>query len=72
MSLNHNSKKFIPSGCELVNVIVEMAGVLPLVDGNGRHGVEDAQRGLAGVEQIARRALRPSVPRDGNVSQPAQ
>jgi len=30
-SLSENSKIVIPSGCELVNVIGEMAGVLPLV-----------------------------------------
>jgi len=45
-SLSHNAKIVVPSGCELVNIIGEMAGVLPLAaDGNGRHRAEDGQRG---------------------------
>jgi regulator of protease activity HflC (stomatin/prohibitin superfamily) len=32
-ALSHNAKIVIPSGCELVNVIGEMAGVLPLTEG---------------------------------------
>ena len=33
-SLRHNAKIVIPSGSELVNVIGEMAGVLPVMPGN--------------------------------------
>jgi regulator of protease activity HflC (stomatin/prohibitin superfamily) len=63
-ALSHNAKIVVPSGCELVNVIGEMAGVLPLTDGNGRRRAEEGKHGLAELGQVAQRAVTPSVPRE--------
>ena len=48
-ALSHNAKIVVPSGCELVNVIGEMAGVLPLTDGNGRGRAEEGQARIGGI-----------------------
>ena len=63
-SLSHNAKIVIPSGCELVNVIGEMAGVLPLAGGNGRRRAEDRKHGLTESGQVAQRVVKPSVMRE--------
>jgi regulator of protease activity HflC (stomatin/prohibitin superfamily) len=70
-ALSGNAKIVIPSGSPLVNVIGDMAGVLPLADVNGGHRVEDGKRGLAVLAQVAQRAVMPSVLREGIGSQPA-
>jgi hypothetical protein len=70
-ALGHNAKIVVPSGCELVNVIGEMAGVLPLTDGNGRRRAQEGKHGLAELGQVAQRPVTPSVPRERIHSQPA-
>ena len=60
-ALSRNAKIVVPSGCELVNVIGEMAGVLPLTDGNGRRRPEAVTGGLAEMGRTA----TPSVLRQG-------
>lgn len=70
-ALSHNAKIVIPSGSEIINVIGEMAGVLPLADGNGGHRAEDGKRGLTASGQAAQRAVKPSVLREAISSHPA-
>src|SRR5512136_1054918 len=67
-ALSHNAKIVIPSGCELINVIGEMAGVLPLSEEARGHGAEDGRHGLAVLGQGAQRGVKPPVPRDDNGS----
>jgi regulator of protease activity HflC (stomatin/prohibitin superfamily) len=67
-ALSHNAKIVVPSGCELINVIGEMAGVLPLVEGARGHRVGGQDGGVAALGQAAPRGVKPSVPRDGNGS----
>ena len=65
-SMSHNAKIVIPSGSELVNVIGEMAGVLPLPEEIRRPSTTDARPGLAATGRMAARGVSSSVPRDGN------
>lgn len=69
-SMSHNAKIVIPSGSELVNVIGEMAGVLPLPEeARARvHATENEKRSSAVPAQAAQRGVKPSIPRDGNGS----
>jgi hypothetical protein len=64
--MSHNAKIVIPSGSELVNVIGEMAGVLPLPEEIRRPSTTDARPGLAATGRMAARGVSSSVPRDGN------
>lgn len=64
-ALSKNAKIVIPSDCELVNVIGEMAGVLPLPDGNGRQRVVNRQRGAADMD---RRTVKPPILNEGRVT----
>jgi regulator of protease activity HflC (stomatin/prohibitin superfamily) len=61
-ALSENAKIVIPSGCELVNVIGEMAGVLPLTNHDTKAKTNNA--GSAGLEnspaRIAAAGPRPS------------
>jgi regulator of protease activity HflC (stomatin/prohibitin superfamily) len=70
-ALSHNAKIVVPSGCELVNVIGEMAGVLPLTDGNGERRSQDGKRGLTVPRTVAQRVVTPPVLTEGIHSQPA-
>ena len=64
-------KPVIPAGSEIINVIGEMAGVLPLAEGTRGHRVGGQDDGLAAlVGQAAQRGVKPSVPRDENRLQP--
>ena len=67
-ALSHNAKIIIPSGSEIINVIGEMAGVLPLAEGTRGRRVGDHNGGLAALGQATQRGVKPSVPRDGNGS----
>jgi hypothetical protein len=65
-ALGGNAKIVIPSGSELVNVIGEMAGVLPLVDGARERRAGNQHRGAAELERAAQQDVKPRVARDGN------
>ncbi len=66
-ALGQNAKIVVPSGCELINVIGEMAGVVPLAGGNGTRPADDARRGLPALGQVAPRTGKPPVAREGVV-----
>lgn len=67
-ALSHNAKIVVPSGCELVNVIGEMAGVLPLPAGIRGPSPADTRQGLVARGRVAARGVSPASPRDGNSS----
>jgi regulator of protease activity HflC (stomatin/prohibitin superfamily) len=69
-SMSHNAKIVIPSGSELVNVIGEMAGVMPLPEVVRGRTTEEERHRLAVLAQVAQRDGKPSAPRDHNRLQP--
>jgi len=70
-ALSHNAKIVIPSGSEIINVIGEMAGVLPLSEGTRGHRVGGQDGGLAALGQAPQRGIKTAVPGDGVGSRPS-
>lgn len=70
-ALSRNAKIVVPSGSELVNVIGEMAGVLPLPVEAVGHRTDEAQRGPTAPAQTPPRTAARSVLSDRAGSRPA-
>ena len=69
-SMSHNAKIVIPSGSELVNVIGEMAGVMPLPEVARGRTTEEERHRLAVLAQIPHGDGKASALRDQNRMQP--
>ncbi len=69
-AMSHNAKIVIPSGSELVNVIGELAGVMPLPETTRARAAEDGKRTPTAPAQAARRGVTPSLATDENHLQP--
>ena len=71
-ALSQNAKIVVPSNCELINIIGEMAGILPLSAGEKRRQTEKAEQGMMSQQPVASRPVKSQVLRDGFSSSPAR